>query len=818
MAGVAQSAVTQSIEPQRIDLGEAAQLTIAESGDDAQTITPPMVAGLEFVAVGQSQRVESINGVTHSTTSVTYQVIPRQAGVFTIPGKTPGTQPLVLTVGPNQGSAAAPVGSRVPLGAPSAGSAAAGSSAFVRLRVSKHELYVGETIPVDIQVGTRDGVVASLNGLPTLNGDAFTMDKLSSQPQRAEEVIDGKPYTVFTWHGVLAAVKPGALSLTMETPLTVRVRTAARADTGQLGADDLFNDPAFQNFFGASTEREVTVASSPTAFTVLGLPANDRPANFSGAVGHFSISSDISDDKAAAGDPLTLRMHVTGTGNFDRVSTRMLHDVEQWKTYAPTATFKADDEIGYRGDKTFEQAVIAMQPGAQSLPALTFSWFDPSTRQYVQARTSALAVAIKPASADSSVALVSNAPAAGARISPASDTVGDGLRADHFIDGGTTALLTPHYYQATYLGIPSALALAFCGAWFWVRRREHAAAAGDTKESPLNTAPLVNLMDDAVTSGDPELFFKSARAALQRALASKWQIATEAITVEEVDARLGAKSDVARVFTLADEAAYAGGYSHGDRVSVVETIGASSHQQRSNVMKRNAAVISLSVVLLGFAALRVALPSATIGQPPANGAYSASSLYDLGNSYARAGQPALAVLNYERARVLAPTDPDIRANLQRVRESAGLPTQTAGWLARHDRLANPNTLYWLGLFGLILTGVSLLLRRPRSQHRGILRATVLVGVLSISLSLFDATVTASMLHESVVMQATTAGASPISGAEPLYTVPQAAVVSVRDEHRGFALIVDSQGREGWVAGADLTMVIPDREPLHGPVT
>jgi hypothetical protein len=99
-----------------------------------------------------------------------------------------------------------------------------------------------------------------------------------------------------------------------------------------------------------------------------------------------------------------------------------------------------------------------------------------------------------------------------------------------------------------------------------------------------------------------------------------------------------------------------------------------------------------------------------------------------------------------------------------------------------------------------------------------LSVVALIGVLSISFSLFDATVTASTLHESVVMRATTAGASPIPGAEPLYTVPQASVVSVRDKHQGFVLILDSQGREGWVAGADLTMVVSGQEPLHGSVT
>jgi hypothetical protein len=154
-----------------------------------------------------------------------------------------------------------------PAGRPAGPAAStADGSAFVRLRLPTHELYVGETIPVDIEVGTRDGAVASLNGPPTLNGDAFTLNKLSAKPQRAEELIDGAPFTVFTWHSTLAAVKPGTLSLTMETPLTVRIRAAARHDGGLLGdagLDELFDDPNLQRFLGGSTERDITVSSRP---------------------------------------------------------------------------------------------------------------------------------------------------------------------------------------------------------------------------------------------------------------------------------------------------------------------------------------------------------------------------------------------------------------------------------------------------------------------------------------------------------------------------------------------------------------------------
>jgi len=568
IADASQSTLAQRIEPATIDLGDAARLTISASGADSPAITPPMVAGLEFVAVGQTQQIESINGVTHSTMAVTYQVIPRQVGVYTIPGGTPGSQPVVLTVNPAN-AATGSANTRWPQSTsgnlPAASTRlTADGSAFVRLRLPKHDLYVGETIPVDIQVGMREGFVASLNGLPMLNGDAFTMSKLSSHPQQAEELIAGKPFTVLTWHSTLSAVKPGDLSLSFETPLTVRMRTAAPARTdisGDANLDDLLNDPGFQNFFGGSTEKDITVASTPTAFTVLELPARDRPADFSGAVGHYTISSSLSNDKGAVGDPITLSLRVSGIGNFDRVNSPMLHDVGAWKTYSATAKFQPGDEIGYRGEKTFEQPIIAMQPGAQAVPALSFSWFDPNTRQYVNAKTSPLAIAITPASAQSSPAGAAPPPSSSAGVLSLNNATNDGLRADHVDDGRRAVSLMPLYYQPRYLGLPSLLVLAFSGAWFLARRREQAAAreeAGGDGGASARTETLLKLMAEAGTRNDAETFFRSARTALQRALATQWRVAPETITREDLDAHLGAKSVPARIFTLADEAAYSG--------------------------------------------------------------------------------------------------------------------------------------------------------------------------------------------------------------------------------------------------------------------
>jgi len=571
---VADAAVTEHIEPTQIGIGDSARLTIDASGSDASTLSPPMVAGLEFVAVAQSQRIESINGVASASITVTYQVVPQEPGVFTIPGAAPGSSPLVLTVNPGSAAGAAGSGGTAPVPAPSARQSTlpagstrvtANGTAFVRLRLSKHELYVGETVPVDIQVGMRDGFVASLNGLPTLNGDAFTLNKLSSQPQRVEEIIDGRPYTVLTWHSTLAAVKPGELSLTIETPLTVRMRAASRPDAGLLGnadIDDLFNDPMIQNFFGATTEKDITVASAPTAFTILALPTQDRPQGFSGAVGNFSISSDVSEQKVAAGDPVTLRLRISGTGNFDRVTTPMLHDVEHWKTYSPTAKFTEQDDIGHRGEKTFEQPLIATQAGTQSLPALTFSWFDPTSRRYVVARTSPLDVAVTagtPSSQTGAIASVAPVSPNKTGVSPAGAADDHGLRPDHVAAGSSTPSLMPHYYQAAYIALPSLLLAAFSCAWFWMRRREQIALAESAKAGEFpQTESLLASMEDAGAAGDATQFFQTARLALRGALASRWQVDPASITLTDVEARLSPGSVTARVFKLADEAAYAG--------------------------------------------------------------------------------------------------------------------------------------------------------------------------------------------------------------------------------------------------------------------
>ena len=566
--------VNATLEPRQISVGESAQLTITSSGTGMEPITLPDVPGLEFRVVGQSRRNEIIHGATLATTSIIVRITAETPGIFTIPGITPKSQPLVLRVNPDNGTGGPtpPGGSgfsgRPPVAA--GGSTANGirltadGSAFVKLNLPKHEVYVGESIPVDIEVGMRAGFVTSLNGLPTLTGSEFTLNNLSRQPERVEKLIDGKPFTLLTWHSVLAPVKPGTFTLSVETPLTVRIRTRPPKDTL---IDDLLGDPFMQNFFGTTVPKDITVSSPPTDLTVLALPTEGRPPNFSGAVGTFKIASELSSATAVTGDPLTLRMRVSGAGNFDRVDSPMLDHLDQWKTYPPKSSFKSGDAVGYKGEKTFEQPLIASRPGAQTLPGLTFGYFDPTTRRYETARSAPLNVTISPSLADSTL----TAPQTPAAATAPAARSQNGLRPDHPAAQVFVHSLLPLYLQPRFLALPSLLALAFAAGWLGLRRRA-AADSGPRRRERLSKAAnqVLTQMELARRSGDSTLFFNSARSGLQQRLAARWQIEPDQVTLDELDARMGGVdvsqeigedseiAEIREIFALADEANYAG--------------------------------------------------------------------------------------------------------------------------------------------------------------------------------------------------------------------------------------------------------------------
>jgi len=126
----------------------------------------------------------------------------------------------------------------------------------------------------------------------------------------------------------------------------------------------------------------VNVKAEAVELTVKPLPQAGKPADFSGAVGNFQLAMEGSPKQVKIGDPITVKLKITGRGNFDRVASPVLNDSAGWRTYPPANTFQADDPVNFTGTKTFEMAVIP-ETKKTAMPEYHFSYFDPVAEKYV---------------------------------------------------------------------------------------------------------------------------------------------------------------------------------------------------------------------------------------------------------------------------------------------------------------------------------------------------------------------------------------------------------------------------------------------------
>jgi hypothetical protein len=189
--------------------------------------------------------------------------------------------------------------------------------------------------------------------------------------------------------------------------------------------------------------------------------------------------------------------------------------------------------------------------------------------------------------------------------------------------------------------------------------------------------------------------------------------------------------------------------------------------------------------------------------------YSADGLYNLANAYARAGKPGLAVLNYERAALLAPDDADINTNLEYVRASVHVATEPRSRFSRIVLAANPALAAWIGVLGIALLGAGLLVGGLVPRLRWVRALAIPIGTVCLALTVSHSILMWPRMHAAVVLvDQTPARVSPVPMGDSAFTLPEAETVTLIATHEDFALIRTRGGRSGWVARANLGAVIP----------
>ena len=544
---------TASLDRDTVTLGESATLSLSFEGAQPRNVPSPQVPGLQITQAGTAQNMSIINGAMSSTVTVNFSVTPQRAGEFTIPaltadvnGQPLASEPLKLTV-----TAAS---------APSAAVVNSGSEvAFLKFNFPKKRIYVGESAVGRLDLYLRDDVQNlgsfQLTSSPT---DGFSAGKLTElQNQRRRVQVGNRVYTVIPLALPLTAVRTGTLVLGPFTAGAVVV----------LPSQNQGGDPFFRQFFNQGEQRQVTLASDPLNVESLPLPAQNQPANFNGAIGSFTMSATAGPTTVTVGDPITVRVQISGRGAFDTVTLPAQAAWNNFKTYPPTTKLETTDPFGFQGTKTFEQIISPQTADVHELPALTFSFFNPDDGQYHTLTQAAVPLVVKaagtspmPTIAAGKNPVTENQPPQD--ILPIKENLGVLTQIRVGRDSVEPLIATP-----AFLAAQSVPVLAFFAALIWRRRTDHLANNPRLRRqravAQLVASGLVDLKKYAAANQSDE-FFATLFRLLQEQLGERLDCPASAITENVIDehsllrgAPAALREALRDLFQLCNQARYA---------------------------------------------------------------------------------------------------------------------------------------------------------------------------------------------------------------------------------------------------------------------
>jgi hypothetical protein len=472
--------VTAVLTSSETEVDRPVQLQIKVTGD-ANAIPPNDIAvdGLDIRYTGQSQLVEGRNFRFTYSFVYNYTILPLKAGTFTIPAQaiptnngTLRTPALTLNVAPNDdGTTSSRRG-----GGGGSNTIDEKKVVFAELIIPKTTVYVGETIPAQIRIGVNTRVPHRIIDLPNLSGQGFTSQRMPNPEQKLES-INGRSYEVVTLQTAITPVRSGKLEISAKEAKAIvqvprRGGARPRSPFDLFGMNDPFNDPFFNDpFAGIGEQREVKFSSETTTIEVKPLPPN-APTSFAGAVGNFSLTTDVKPKNAQVGDPLTVTATISGRGNFDRVNAPALEDDRGWHTYPPGSNFKADDEIGISGTKTFEMVLTPNEPKT-AIPPLVFSFFNPLKEQYVTLKGDKLPVVVEGGTAPMATPAIASAsrPAPQASARPTGPPQDQDILYQLTDHGRWGQTFTPIFQQPVFWAAQGLPLLGLIGFLGWEARR-----------------------------------------------------------------------------------------------------------------------------------------------------------------------------------------------------------------------------------------------------------------------------------------------------------------------------------------------------------
>lgn len=381
--------------PSHVAVGEQFRLSYTVNTQDVSDFRVGDIPEAFEVLMGPSRSSQSsfqiINGHTSQSSSITftYIVVAVKNGTFTIPaahitaeGKNIASGVLKISVsGQAQAGGAHGSGQRQPVQPQprAAGTPISGSDLFIKVSANKKRVYEQEPILLTYKVYTLVDLTQLEGKMPDLNGFHTQEVPLPQQKSFKIEQINGRPYRTVTWSQYV-----------MFPQITGKLKIPAITFNGIVVQQNRNIDP-FEAFFnGGSGYVEVKKQIQAPGIDIQVDPLPQRPANFSGGVGRFTISAQLDSKEVKANEAVKLRVIVSGIGNLKLIKQPVVDFPKDFDRYDAKVTDKSRlTANGVEGSVVYDFLAVPRHQGKFDIPPVEFTYYDTSTRSYKTTKTQA---------------------------------------------------------------------------------------------------------------------------------------------------------------------------------------------------------------------------------------------------------------------------------------------------------------------------------------------------------------------------------------------------------------------------------------------
>ncbi len=673
--------------PSNVSTGENFRISYtinAQDIDDFRAANIP--AGLEIIAGPYTSRQSSfqiVNGHTNSSSSITftYTLYAEKAGSYTIGGARArvGGHNLVSRaihlkvtgISRKNGNASPNMHDEdVDMQMRDAGTKISGNDLFVKVSANKKRVHEQEPILLTYKVYTTVGLTQLDGKMPDLTGFHTQEVKLPVQKSFHIEKVNGRNYRCVTWSQyVMYPQMTGKLSIPSITFKGIVVQQNRSVDP-------------FEAFFnGGSGYVEVKREIVAPGLTVQVDPLPAKPADFSGGVGKFTISSQVNHTTVKAGTPVSLRVVIGGNGNLKLLKQPSVTLPKDFDKYDPKITDKTKlTANGIEGNMIYDFLVVPRNQGTYEIPPVSFVYYDTASEGYRTIKTSPIVLTVlkgdgKPSSVDD--------------YSEAKPEDIQPLKLGTNVTSYSGDILFGSASYWAYLLLPFVVFVILL-VIFRKRAMENAniVKKKGKKANKIATKRL-RIAYRLMQEGKQSDFYDEVLRALWGYVGDKLNIPVEKLSRENISEKLIehaiSTNTIERFISALDECEferYAPGDAAGNMNKTYESAMVAI-MEIENSLKSGKTRLKAQVLLLVFMLMMpvslFAITKANADAEYQKGNYqqaitdykelietskSPELYYNLGNAYYRCGNITQAIISYERALKLSPADHDIRLNLQ----------------------------------------------------------------------------------------------------------------------------------------------------------